>query len=324
MNRNGTAQPTQPAEHTEEGRHPVTVREFITPALAREYLTRNVHNRPVRIAKVHRLAAAILRGEWQETHQGIAFDTNDDLADGQHRLFAVVRADIGVWMPVTRGMAPEAFTVIDQTDKRTGADVLRLMGEVDAGPLSAALGWKVRFDTGFMANKGVQLTPDETIAVLEEHPGIRECIAPAKKMSPYRMMSVGLAAWVRYELTVADPDAAHTFFERLTTSGLALRDDEPVKIARDRLVENATRPSKLPQYMIAAFVIKAWNAQRAGRKIHLLRLAPGEDYPAVAGGGRSRRQKASPQAAQKREGVPQIAPMPSGTPSATRWAALSA
>lgn len=101
----------------------------ITPPLARDWLKRNTGNRPVRPSKVDALKAAFQRGEYQQTHQGIAFSTNGVLLDGQHRLLAVslMPDSFAVDMLVTRGLPPEAFDVIDTlSTPRSAADVLKI------------------------------------------------------------------------------------------------------------------------------------------------------------------------------------------------------
>ncbi len=52
--------------------------QTITPNKAAEYLERNTANRPLSARTVREFAAAMRRGEWRVTHQGIAFDTTGD------------------------------------------------------------------------------------------------------------------------------------------------------------------------------------------------------------------------------------------------------
>lgn len=60
------------------------------------------------------------------THQGIAFDKNGILRDGQHRLTAIVDEGRDAKMVVTFGIAPEAFSVMDTGSRRTASDVLEI------------------------------------------------------------------------------------------------------------------------------------------------------------------------------------------------------
>lgn len=102
----------------------------VTPALARQWLERNTKNRPLRRAHVENLRLAFARGEFVTTHQGIAFATDGELLDGQHRLAAIAQLhdDFSVLMLISTGMErAEAFPVIDSNQaKRTVSDVLRI------------------------------------------------------------------------------------------------------------------------------------------------------------------------------------------------------
>lgn len=101
---------------------PTTQREMITPELAREYLDCNYDNRTVRARWVQQLADTIRRGQWRETHQGIAFDANGRLVDGQHRLMAIVQADIAVPILVTRDLEDGVYRYVDAGAARKMSD----------------------------------------------------------------------------------------------------------------------------------------------------------------------------------------------------------
>ena len=103
-----------------------TFREHISPPQAAELLRKNRTNRPIRPTWVRSLADIIQRGEWKVTHQGVAITTDNELIDGQHRLNAIVLANIGVEMNVSYDCDPESFLVIDGGIKRTNADHLRI------------------------------------------------------------------------------------------------------------------------------------------------------------------------------------------------------
>lgn len=57
------------------------------------------------------------RGDWLVTHQGIAFDTRGVLVDGQHRLGAVVEADVTVKIAVFTDVEPDTFDVLDTREE---------------------------------------------------------------------------------------------------------------------------------------------------------------------------------------------------------------
>lgn len=98
----------------------------ITPAIARDLLGKNTRNRNVRNSHVETLRASFERGEYRVTHQGIAFDENGEMIDGQHRLIAISLLDGGIFpMLVTTGLQASVFGSIDATiAKRSVADAL--------------------------------------------------------------------------------------------------------------------------------------------------------------------------------------------------------
>lgn len=79
--------------------------ETITPQIAIEILDKhNPRNRLVSDGTVNAYANDMRNNRWTLTHQGLAFDENGDLIDGQHRLWAVIFAEKAVEFNVTRGI----------------------------------------------------------------------------------------------------------------------------------------------------------------------------------------------------------------------------
>ena len=98
----------------------------VTPALAAKWLENNTDNRKQRGSYISEIANAMRRGEWQTTHQGIAFAKCGKLLDGQHRLEGIVRANLNLEMLVVTGLSPTTFSTIDVGAKRTLADTTNL------------------------------------------------------------------------------------------------------------------------------------------------------------------------------------------------------
>jgi hypothetical protein len=96
---------------------------IVTPEMAKKWLGENRENRRKRGWWVQALVSAINRGEWITTHQGIAFTTSGRLADGQHRLEAIVESGVALEMLVVTGLGEDCFKVIDNGVKRTISDL---------------------------------------------------------------------------------------------------------------------------------------------------------------------------------------------------------
>lgn len=114
-------------------------RRQVSPEQAAYWLAvSNVRNRPLNHAHVRKLVSDYRAGLWKDTHQGIAFDYEGRLLDGQHRL-AMVR-DLGepVVLNIWYGLDPDAMEGIDQNYKRTAGHMLAAEG-VKAGKRIGAL-----------------------------------------------------------------------------------------------------------------------------------------------------------------------------------------
>lgn len=106
-----------------------TTEEFVTAERAKEYLARNhPRNRTVLRGKVEKMKQDLLEGRHVPTHQGIAFDLDGNLVDGQHRLTAIAESGVGIRLLVTRGLGPEAFDVIDTGRVRKDFERLYMSG----------------------------------------------------------------------------------------------------------------------------------------------------------------------------------------------------
>jgi hypothetical protein len=101
--------------------------ENINPTQAEQYLLLNKTNRPLKPTKITEWAEEMKKGKWQETHQGIAFDWDGNLIDGQNRLTAIIESKTTQRMLVTYNLDPGSFTVIDDGIARSGSDLFAVL-----------------------------------------------------------------------------------------------------------------------------------------------------------------------------------------------------
>lgn len=105
--------------------------EIITPEIARAYLSHNVRNRKQKPGAQRNYARDMKNGNWQLSPNGISFFENGDLADGQNRLEAVIKADVPVEMYVTYNVRNDC-SIFDRGVSRSTADSLTIAGESSA------------------------------------------------------------------------------------------------------------------------------------------------------------------------------------------------
>lgn len=132
--------------------NPQTKAIEITPAMAQQWLSQNnTQNRRMYEAKANQYALDMKRGHWIFTHQGICFDEDNVLIDGQHRLYAIVLSGATIKMLVTKGMPKEVEVgnngtaetyrtqlVIDGGKPRSVGDQITLNFGIKNGNLVAA------------------------------------------------------------------------------------------------------------------------------------------------------------------------------------------
>jgi len=142
--------------------------EMITPAKAKRMLTKNVCNRKLRQSHVDYLIALLKDGEFDTTHQGIAFDAAGNLVDGQHRLEAISQSGIGVKMAVAHygqvASKPMELSAIDGGVSRTIADVLN----VSHSRVAIARALVQLMENGdFSSRRNERVSPEKVARVLE-------------------------------------------------------------------------------------------------------------------------------------------------------------
>lgn len=108
----------------------VAVMTYVTVEMAIEFLKTNVQNRPLTMARVKELAEIMKLDFYITTHQGVAFDVNGILVDGQHRLAAIVESGIPQWIFVFNGLHPDCRKAIDNGKVRTPIAISRIIGRI--------------------------------------------------------------------------------------------------------------------------------------------------------------------------------------------------
>jgi hypothetical protein len=260
----------------------------VTPELATTWLTRNSNNRPLSKNTVQQLAAQIQRGEWQLTHQGIAFDEDDVLIDGQHRLAAIAKAGIAVPLTVTHGVPRTAFTVMDTGRKRTGRDALALAGEANATHLAAALrGLHLYLHSPNCSwSGGSSVTSnDQLLTLLEKHPGIRDALHHGVALNRGCRITVTAATIGWYVTSRERPDVDQSAWQDGVVTGAWLEPGDPRLTLRNTMLSLAAgkthrRRDDSREHLL--YYLKSWNAWLEGRSMKLLRRSPNETMPRIS------------------------------------------
>lgn len=258
---------------------------FVTPALAREMLTRNTRNRNMRARGVDRMARSMTNGLWMFTHQGIAFDWNDDLLDGQHRLQAIVKSGRGQWMIVVYDLNPDIMPVIDGVQKRGAGDALRWAGFTNANDLAAMAKIVLSFDGGVMkTSTSARLLdiPAEEILEWAEVNGesATDAVMLARRIydAKYPTPSLAALAAAAHIITRISPQGADQFFEDMANLTMRGKGD-PLFTLYGRLanVGARNRRESLGAASLLHLYFRTWNAYCQGEPLTALKVGSVSD-----------------------------------------------
>lgn len=140
--------------------------ESITPAKAELYLNRNKGNRSLREGVVEKYAHDMRTGKWTDCIDPIAFYEDGDIADGQHRLFAIVESGKTITFLVLHGVPRDAGLNIDTGITRTVVDNARISG-LDLGLSNVLVSAAPFYQNGEF--KKVALSNSDRLAIVAKY-----------------------------------------------------------------------------------------------------------------------------------------------------------
>lgn len=247
----------------------------VTPKLAEEWLAGNTVNRNVRIDAVNQYASDMLAGRWTVSESAICFSPDGKLLNGQHRLNAVIAADVAVPMLVLRNVPTDAMTNMDSGRKRTVSDALGFDGEVNTAALAAAAKLALLYSDGrlYKDRKVQAVSTGEIREFIADNPDLRESTSFMYSIGRSIDLSPSVKIVAHWLFTrAAEPTSADLFFDALA-SRIGLSAGSPILALDSRIREmrrNGTRAGQRDQLRL---LIKAWNYWRAGRTVRTLAVA---------------------------------------------------
>ena len=261
--------------------------QTITPAKAAEMLDANTTNRPLSRTLVRGFAEAMIRGEWMVTHQGIAFDVNGVLVDGQHRLAAVIEADVAVEMTVFTEVEDGTFDVLDTGKRRNAADVLAIEGEKSSTTLAAMVRtvwlYENRPDLTWSGGSAA-VTNHQIVQTLDQHPKLRDYVAVGEQVSASTGMIKSAAGAASYLISRVSKRAEQDEWFEGIIDGAGLGKQDPRLQFRKVMFAMARKQSgqvlrRRDTREHVALYLKAFNAWRDDEPLTQLRFTSREEMP---------------------------------------------
>lgn len=205
----------------------------LTPALAKLFYDERARNRVIVRTHVNRLAAAMQRGEWKVTHQGLAFNKDGKLLDGQHRCQAVIKSGVTIRILVTWNVPDEAMDVMDTGVTRKAHQQLQIAGTANANYIQA---W-ANVARRVAQRKSDPITTDELRQYMVENAEAIEWALALPRKGPLRYGY--LTGLFVFAYPMGHPQIAE--LAEKVESGIGLQSNDPALGIRRLVLETKTR-----------------------------------------------------------------------------------
>ena len=220
--------------------------EVITPEKAKEYLATMMNNRHLSKGTVIAYATDIRSNNWDPTSM-IAFDRNGHLIDGQHRLNAVIAANLPATFVVMRNASEDS--VFDRGRLRSVSDVLKMTGKVSSDNSSTCHGGvaKLCIRMNSKSAKESRVTVDQVAEFINAHSeSMNAAIRCCSKGTPPITKKAACIAAAMYALERGiNSDLVSDFF-KIVNSGYAIEgshDPSAPQTLRRHIQEDLKRTS---------------------------------------------------------------------------------
>lgn len=254
----------------------------MTPRLAVEYLAKPwAKQRRISNAFVRKYARTMREDRWVEPSlDPVAFNLDGELANGQHRLYAVIEAEWQGDMLVAFDAPDEAFLVHDTGRHRLAAQFVHAPHAKDVASITRMVLW---YDQRHPAwpNGATAFDNDEVLGFIAEHEDALNAAA-AYGHAGQRHASVpsgihGAVLFIAARGGISD-DVIEGWVAGLNT-GSNLESDDPRLRLRNRLLRDPG--IRRDKNAVWAMVCRAFNAYTEGRQLGSLSVSYHERPPVV-------------------------------------------
>ena len=245
--------------------------ELITPAIARAMLSKNARNRPITKTLVRRYADDMRADRWNTNGQGIIFTPEGDLLDGQHRLEALIEADVSLEMFVVRGVPQERFETMDSGRARTVGDVLGAQNYPNSNALAAI----ARLSWNYVAGASIGYGPGKAalIAFVHRYPYLQDITSKlASARPPLPNSPLGAVLFLANAGHQRLEGQADDFIEGVKT-GENLTKCDPRLTLREWFFDSRRRERNgvIATETSFAAIARAWNAFAQNRELSIIK-----------------------------------------------------
>ena len=146
---------------------------IVTPEMAKRWLGNNPVNRTVKHHHVLNISRDIIANRWQINGATICICEDGTLLDGQHRLLAIVKANLSIRTHVIQELPREGRDSIDSGVRRTAGDRLTMAGEIYGKEQSSIANFLISL--AHEKARSITASQQEILYVTENHNLVPSC-----------------------------------------------------------------------------------------------------------------------------------------------------
>lgn len=262
-------------------------KKLITPELATKLLKANTNNRRAKRNVVLKYAKDMVEGRWkQDTYELIKISKTGVILDGQHRLMAVVKANVPIYFHIIYGLEDSIFDVLDTGSVRNASDVFKINGISQDSTLPSVIGFYYNLKEGGTSKSqsvNVRKTNAELLEIYLRNPEYWQHIGHRAHSLYHSFAKIlppsHIGGFLAFFNDFNSDDSEEFMSQLCTGSNIRL---EIINILRNKLITEKISVHKLNSTTKMALIIKTWNAYRMKINIKMLKYTPSTDTFPVA------------------------------------------
>ena len=263
---------------------------LITPEIAKQFLENGKsNNRAMRVNKIDQFARDMREGKWKRhTGETMKIGISGTLLDAHHRLRAIIKSGVSVWMEVAYNIPDENFDVLDTGSSRSAGDNFKILEIPNANITPSIIQQYVALVKGVVrgsggSNKGKVLTNSDLIKTYYQNEDywLNTTEQVLVWYSSFgRLLTPSVIGGFFSYFEGFDEEKAFSFFEQLCKP-IQVDNDVILKL-KNMLLNDRTGVKKITQLHKFGLILKSWNYYRSGAVCKILKFDPEKESLPIA------------------------------------------
>lgn len=261
----------------------------VTPEIAKGLLLMNKSNRRLEEKRIVRYSEDIKNGKWRtETGEAIKLSKDGSILDGQHRLHAIIKANIPIDILFIEGLDSNVMPVLDTGKPRSAADVLVINGVKNATKIASLIQGLHHYermgDLGSKSSIGYNLTNEGVLNYYRDNENFIDeiMLLSGRFYKNFQQVLEFLDVSLFLTLFKRKHGDKGVEFMRQLCQGTDVK-HECIIFLRNKLIANRmNNKSKMLPATKRALIIKTFNAYLVNSSSRIIRYLPEtEEFPKI-------------------------------------------